>query len=97
MLRLPLAVALCAAAFVSPVAANPDCAVFGAIAETAVAERQADAEMMATMVKIAEGFEGNDERFRAAVPAIVEFVWGLPGEQLSADVGAAWQAQCEAM
>lgn len=73
-----------------------DCAVFGQIAEQAAEARRSDGEMMDTMVVIAESFTGSQERFRGAVPHLVDWVWKLPANQLDAGVGAAYRTECEA-
>ena len=77
-------------------AANPDCKVFGEIAEKAVVARQAETDMMDAMVKIAAGYTGDQERFAGTVPFIVDYVWNLDEGVLGDEVGAAWVEQCEA-
>ncbi|MGX9354612.1 hypothetical protein ACS3SW_05470 [Roseobacteraceae bacterium S113] len=81
---------------VSAMAANPACDAFSDVAEKAVVERQADVEMMDAMVKIAEGYTGDETWIGGLVPAVVDWVWKLPEDQLDEDVKGASLEACEA-
>lgn len=73
-----------------------DCAVFGEIAQDAVAFRADGKGSRLATRRIARGFKGDQARFKDAVPLLVDFVYGLPPSQLRDDVGATYQAACEA-
>lgn len=77
-------------------AANADCKVLGDIVNDVVAERAGGAEMNDAMLAVAEKYTGGKERFRAGIPALADWVYSLPKEQLGDGVGAAYQKACEA-
>lgn len=77
-------------------AENADCIVLGEIAGAVAEERAGGAEMNDAMMAVSEGYTGEKERFVPAIPLLADWVYDLPEDQLEADVGAAYQAACEA-
>lgn len=77
-------------------AANPDCRVLGELVNDIVSERQGGADMNGAMLAVAENYTGKKERFRAGIPALAEWVYDLPKDQLGDGVGDAYRKACEA-
>ncbi|KNG92647.1 hypothetical protein [Pseudaestuariivita atlantica] len=71
-----------------------DCETFGKITQEAVMARTAGKRPRAATRQISRGLTGDLERFKGAVPLLVDFVYGLPEAQLSADVGATYASAC---
>ncbi|QFS83852.1 hypothetical protein FIU97_13975 [Roseivivax sp. THAF40] len=74
-----------------------ECGLQADIVMRVVEARQDGAEANAALNTVAGSLSGEAEKYMQVVPAIAEWVYSLPADQLGAEVGESWRAQCAKM
>ncbi|MCE0506844.1 hypothetical protein LR948_15845 [Roseivivax sp. GX 12232] len=77
--------------------ADAECDLQAEIVMQVVEARQSGSARDSAQAGIASDLSGDAQKYAAVVPAIAEWVYSLPEDQLGADVGESWIAQCQSM
>ena len=74
-----------------------ECGLQADIVMQVVGARQDGQDAGAALNAVAEGLSGDAAKYAPVVPAIAEWVYSLPEDQLGDAVGESWRTQCENM
>ncbi|MHA6324980.1 hypothetical protein [Roseivivax sp. CAU 1753] len=98
-LSAALVATLCGS-LVTPALAQSDdgeCGLQAEIVMQVVTARQTGSDAGAALRTVAQDLTGPAEKYASVVPAIAEWVYSLPEEQLGTEVGESWRTQCQNM
>ncbi len=75
---------------------DAECGIQANVVMSVVEARTGGQPADASVTAVAEGLEDEAQKYVSVVPAIVEWVYSLPEDQLGAEVGESWATACKA-
>ncbi|SLN73730.1 hypothetical protein ROJ8625_03974 [Roseivivax jejudonensis] len=71
-----------------------ECAVQAAMVMAVVESRRSGAAPQDAVRDVQQGLEGDQAKYASVVPAVADWVYTLPEDQLGPDVGDSWTEAC---
>ncbi|MBO6868636.1 MAG: hypothetical protein VXZ18_07360 [Pseudomonadota bacterium] len=75
---------------------DAECGIQADVVMSVVEARTGGQDADASVTAVAEGLDDQAQKYVSVVPAIVEWVYSLPEDQLGAEVGESWATACKA-